>query len=75
MITEDWKEKFGAAYYFEPDPDKAVKEALEHIDAKRKALKIEDYDPTRYAGSATYLPGDYAPSEEFKAGSYSRSKS
>jgi carbon-monoxide dehydrogenase catalytic subunit len=73
MITEGWMEKVGAAYYFEPDPEKAVKEALAHIDAKRAALKLEEYSPTRYAKSATYFPGDYLSFEEFKQGSYSRS--
>jgi len=73
LITEGWREKVGAAYYFESDPEKAVKEALAHIDAKRKALKLEEYDPKRFAKSATYSPGDYLPDEAFKQGSYSRS--
>ena len=74
IITEGWKEKVGAAYYFEPDHVKAVQEALAHIDAKRAALKLEEYSPTRYARSKTYLPGDYASDEEFAAGAYSLSK-
>ncbi len=74
IITEGWKEKIGAAYYFEPDPEKAVKEALEHIDAKRRALKLEEYSPTRYAKSKTYFPGDYLSMEEFAQGGYSRSR-
>ena len=74
IITEGWKGKVGAAYYFEPDHEKAVQEALAHIDAKRKALKLEEYNPTRYTKSDTYLPGDYASDEVFTAGSYSRSK-
>jgi hypothetical protein len=74
MITEGWKKKVGAAYYFEPDHKKAVRDALAHIDAKRAALKLEEYNPDRYAKSDTYLPGDYASDEEFAAGSYSRSK-
>jgi len=69
IITEGWKEKVGAAYYFEPDPEKAVKESLELIDAKRKALKLEEYNPTKYAQSKTYLPGDYFAPE--KHGAYS----
>ena len=73
IITEGWMDKVGAAYYFEPDPEKAVREALAHIDAARKALKLEEYSPTRYAKSATYLPGDYLSAEEFEKGSYSRS--
>ena len=68
IITEGWKEKVGAAYYFEPDHMKAVEEALAHIDAKRKALKLEEYSPTRYARSATYLPAEFAPG---KHGAYS----
>jgi len=72
LITEGWKEKVGAAWYFEPDPEKAVQEALAHIDAKRKALKLEEYDPKRFAKSETYFPGDYLPDEAFKKGSYSR---
>jgi len=74
LITEGWRQKVGASYYFEPDHEKAVKEALAHIDAKRKALKLDEYDPKRYAKSATYFPGDYLPDEVFKQGSYSRSK-
>ena len=72
LITEGWREKVGAAYYFEPDPEKAVKEALAHIDAKRKALKLEEYDPRRYAKSETYFPGDYLSDQAFQQGSYSR---
>lgn len=68
IITEGWKEKVGAAFYFEPDHKKAVEEALAHIDAKRKALKLEEYSPTRYARSATYLPAEFAPG---KHGAYS----
>jgi len=68
IITEGWKEKVGAAFYFEPDPKKAVAEAIAHIDAKRKALKLEEYNPTKYAKSDTYLPGEYAPE---KHGAYS----
>jgi len=74
ILTEGWKEKVGAAYYFEPDHKKAVRDALAHIDAKRAALKIEEYNPDRYKKSDTYFPGDYASDEEFAAGSYSRSK-
>ncbi|MFC2058429.1 anaerobic carbon-monoxide dehydrogenase catalytic subunit [Chloroflexota bacterium] len=72
IITEGWQEKVGASYYFEPDPEKAVTEAIALIDAKRKALKLEEYSPTKYAVSETYLPSDYLPDEEFRKGSYSR---
>lgn len=73
MINEGWTEKVGAGLEFEPDWRKIVDKILAHIDAKRKALKLEQYSPARYAKSVTYLPGDYLPFEEFEKGSYSRS--
>jgi carbon-monoxide dehydrogenase catalytic subunit len=74
MINEGWTEKVGAGLEFEPDWHTIVEKALAHIDAKRAALKLEEYSPTRYAGSETYRPGDYLSSEEFMAGSYTRSR-
>ena len=71
LISQGWEEKTGGKLEFEPDWRKMVEKALAHIDAKRKALKLEEYDPTRYAQSQVYLPADYAPEEVFKAGSYS----
>jgi len=68
LITDGWKEKVGASFYFEPDHEKAVREAIAHIDAKRKALKLVEYNPARFAKSEIYLPGDYAPE---KHGAYS----
>jgi carbon-monoxide dehydrogenase catalytic subunit len=72
LINQGWTEKVGAGLEFEPDPEAIVTKVLAHIDAKRKALKLEEYSPTRYARSATYLPGDYAPFEVFAEGRYSR---
>jgi len=69
LITDGWKQKVGASFYFEPDHKKAVVDAIAHIDGKRKALKLEEYSPTKYAQSKTYLPGDYFPAE--KHGAYS----
>ena len=69
LITDGWKQKVGASFYFEPDHKKAVIDAIAHIDAKRKALKLVEYDPKKFAKSATYLPGDYFPPE--KHGAYS----
>jgi carbon-monoxide dehydrogenase catalytic subunit len=69
MITEGWREKVGASFYFEADHKKAVEEAIAHIDAKRKALKLADYDPKKYALSDAYLPGDFYTPE--KHGAYS----
>jgi len=69
IITDGWKNKVGASFFFEADHKKSVTDAIAHIDAKRKALKLVDYDPKKFAKSATYLPGDYFPAE--KHGAYS----
>jgi carbon-monoxide dehydrogenase catalytic subunit len=69
IITDGWRNKVGASFYFEADHKKAVKDAIAHIDGKRKALKLEEYSPTKYAQSKTYLPGDYFSPE--KHGAYS----
>jgi len=68
IVSEKWNEKVGAAFYFEPDMKKAVTDALAHIDAKRKALKLPEYDPKKFAMSESYKPGEYAPE---KHGAYS----
>jgi carbon-monoxide dehydrogenase catalytic subunit len=72
LVNQGWTEKVGAGLEFEPDPEAIVTKVLAHIDGKRKALKLEEYSPTRYARSATYLPGDYAPFKVFAEGRYSR---
>jgi carbon-monoxide dehydrogenase catalytic subunit len=71
LISQGWEELCGGKLEFEPDWRKIVEKALAHIDAKRAALKLDAYDPRRYARSQTYLPGDYASWEDFRAGKYS----
>lgn len=72
LLNEGWTEKVGAGLEFIEDPEEILHKSLAHIDAKRKALKIEEYSPTKYARSGTYLPGDYASFEVFREGRYSR---
>ena len=67
MISEGWEEKVGGKLEFEADWRKIVEKALAHIDAKRKALKLEEYNPQRYAQSATYKPADYMSEDESRA--------
>ena len=71
MISEGWEAKVGGKLEFEADWTKMVEKAITHIDAKRKALKLEEYNPTRYAKSASYLPGDVFSPEEYSKGLYS----
>ena len=68
ILEEGWREKFGASYYFTADHEKAVREALAHIDAKRQALKLEEYDPKRYVRSKVYCSNDYLAAGQFDKG-------
>ena len=52
--------------------DKAIADAIAHIDAKRAELKLEPYDPNRYAKSDTYYPVDYAADDVFDENRYTR---
>lgn len=56
LISSGWEERVGGKLEFEPDNDKIVAKALEHIDKKRRALKLDEYDPNRYgqSGDARY---------------------
>ncbi|MBI2918114.1 MAG: anaerobic carbon-monoxide dehydrogenase catalytic subunit [Chloroflexi bacterium] len=60
LISEGWEKKVGGKLEFEVDPHKIVEKALAHIDKKRVALKLAEYDPKKFAQSETYLPADYA---------------
>ena len=46
-----WEAQVGGKLEFEPDPMKIVEKTLAHIDKKRAALKLEEYDPNRYGQS------------------------
>ncbi|NQU96805.1 MAG: carbon monoxide dehydrogenase, partial [Chloroflexi bacterium] len=57
LMTRGWEEMVGGKMEFEPDMEELVRKALEHIDAKRRALNLEEYDPGRYgqSGDARFL--------------------
>lgn len=50
-ISAGWEEKYGGKLEFIPDPQEMIKKTLEHIDKKRAALGLAEYDPTRYGRS------------------------
>jgi len=51
FISESWEERIGGKLEFIPDPEEAVQKALEHIDKKRAALGLVEYDPARFGQS------------------------
>ena len=74
LISEGWEKQTGGKLEFEMDTDKMIEKTLAHIDAKRAALKLPEYDPNRFAKSDTYRPADYLSFEEFRQGKYSLKK-
>jgi len=51
LIGEGWEKQVGARLEFEPDPEQMLAKALAHIDAKRAALKLPAYEPSRFGTS------------------------
>jgi carbon-monoxide dehydrogenase catalytic subunit len=51
IIGRGWEEKVGGKLEFEPDMEKTIQKSLDHIDKKRAALGLPEYDPTRFGQS------------------------
>jgi hypothetical protein len=51
LISRRWEEKTGGKLEFEPEIKKIVQKSLDHIDKKRAALGLPEYDPTRFGQS------------------------
>lgn len=65
-ISQGWEELYGGKLEFIADPDEMVRLTLEHIDKKRAALKLPEYEPTRYgeSGDTRMLELETLPLEE-----------
>jgi len=51
LISEGWEAKVGGKLEFYPEPEEMVRRTLEHIDKKRAALGLPEYDPNRFGQS------------------------
>ncbi|MCL4488118.1 MAG: anaerobic carbon-monoxide dehydrogenase catalytic subunit [Chloroflexi bacterium] len=51
IMSEGWEKTFGGKMEFVPDPAEIVRRSLAHIDAKRAALKLPPYDPSKWGQS------------------------
>jgi carbon-monoxide dehydrogenase catalytic subunit len=51
LISEGWWEKIRGRLEFISDPDEIVKKALAHIDERRAALKLPEYDASKWGKS------------------------
>lgn len=50
-ISEGWEKLYGGKLEFIPDPAEMIRKTLEHIDKKRAALGLPEYDPNRFGKS------------------------
>ena len=75
-MSEGWGDIYGARLEFLDDPQEMIRRTLSHIDAKRAALGLPEYDPTLFGQSGDSrleeveeVIGD-APIEERRAALY-----
>jgi len=69
-ISSGWEKIYGGKLEFIPDPDEMIKATLAHIDAKRAALGLKEYDANKFgrSGDAKMLALEELPlSEQRKA--------
>jgi carbon-monoxide dehydrogenase catalytic subunit len=50
-ISKTWEERFGGKFEFIDDAEEIIARSLAHIDAKRAALGLPEYDPERFGSS------------------------
>ncbi len=51
LLSGGWEALTGGKLEFVPDPEEMVRRSLAHIDAKRAALGLPEYDPARFGQS------------------------
>jgi len=51
LISEGWQKKVGGRLEFLEDPQEILRRALAHIDQKRAALGLEEYNPAQWGKS------------------------
>jgi carbon-monoxide dehydrogenase catalytic subunit len=71
-ISEGWENIYGGKLEFIPDPDEMIAATLDHIDKKRAALGLPEYDPERFgqSGDARMLELEALPLAERQAALY-----
>jgi carbon-monoxide dehydrogenase catalytic subunit len=71
-ISAGWEKLYGGKLEFIADPDEMIRLTLEHIDKKRAALGLSEYNPDRFgrSGDARMLALEELPFEERRAALY-----
>ena len=54
-MSEGWEKTVGGKLEFVEDPEEIVRRSLEHIDKKRAALGLEEYNPAKFGKSGDRL--------------------
>jgi carbon-monoxide dehydrogenase catalytic subunit len=75
-ISSGWEKLYGGKLEFIPDPDEMIRLTLEHIDKKRAALGLPEYDPKRFgrSGDERMMKLEALPLEERRAALYGMAK-
>ena len=71
-ISQGWEEIYGGKLEFVPDPDEMIRRTLAHIDEKREALGLPEYQPERFgrSGDARMVELDTLPIEQRRKAIY-----
>jgi len=71
-ISEGWEKAYGGKLEFIPDVQEMIRLALEHIDQKRAALGLPEYDPGKFgrSGDARMKELEALPLEERREAIY-----
>jgi carbon-monoxide dehydrogenase catalytic subunit len=71
-ISQGWEERYGGKLEFIVDPQEMIKATLAHIDKKRAALGLPEYDPARFgkSGDARMLELEALPLEKRRQAIY-----
>jgi carbon-monoxide dehydrogenase catalytic subunit len=69
LLSNGWEEKVGGKIEFVVEPEEMVRRILDHIDKKRAALGLPEYEPEKYGRS-----GDWRMEELMKLSPEARSE-
>ena len=71
-ISQGWEEIYGGKLEFVPDPDEMIRRTLAHIDEKREALGLPEYNPERFgrSGDARMVELETLPIEQKRKAIY-----
>ncbi len=73
-MSSGWEEIYGGKLEFVDDPEEMIRRTLDHIDKKRAALGLPEYDPSQFgkSGDARVQEIEALPLEERQAALYGK---